>query len=352
MKIRKTWYLWGLGLLVSLVLWLALSEGLSVWRAGNAATLAQEPSGQPTSVLAGDVRTGPARILLPLLANRYPLNPPKIAFESVRDGNYEIYLMNPDGSDQFNLTRHPAKDAAPAWAPDGNRIAFVSDRDGNEEIYLINRDGSGIVRLTFSEYAFDGWPTWSPDGKRIAFQSDRAGRFDIFAMNADGSGLTRLTTHPAHDRWPDWSPDGTLITFTSNRNIYKKIYVMRSDGSNQRAVLDANEYWDDRYSTWAPDGRLTFVSDRPAPSDGSRDEEIYIINVGGAVQQLTDNSSDEPNRPGDWLARWSPDGTRFVFYSDRDGDFRKNVIVKVMATGAEIRLTDNSWNDEFPVWSP
>jgi Tol biopolymer transport system component len=64
------------------------------------------------------------------------------------------------------------------------------------------------------------------------------------------------------------------------------------------------------------------------------------------LQQLTDNDA------GDWLARWESDGARFVFYSDRDGAYHKNIIVKILASGAEIRLTDNTWNDEYPVWSP
>ena len=70
-----------------------------------------------------------------------------IAFASNRDGNFEIYVMNPDGSGQTNITNNPASDNYPAWSPDGSKIAFSSDRDGNAEIYVMNADGSGVRRV-------------------------------------------------------------------------------------------------------------------------------------------------------------------------------------------------------------
>jgi Tol biopolymer transport system component len=72
----------------------------------------------------------------------------KIAFNSDRDGNYEIYVMNADGSDQINLSENAADDICPAWSPDGKRVAFSTDRDGNYEIYVMNADGSDQIRLT------------------------------------------------------------------------------------------------------------------------------------------------------------------------------------------------------------
>ncbi len=85
-----------------------------------------------------------------------------------------------------------------------SRIAFSSDRDGNYEIYVMNADGSGQTRLTDNE-ALEWFPTWSPDGRRIAFSSDRDGNWDIYVMNADGSGQTRLTDNEGWDLLPSWS---------------------------------------------------------------------------------------------------------------------------------------------------
>src|SRR5947209_96249 len=91
----------------------------------------------------------------------------KIAFVSDRDGNQEIYAMNPDGTGSKNLTNNPSSDFDPAWSPDGTRLAFTSNRDGYNQIYVMAADGSGVTRL---DNGGDGSnPTWSPDGTKIAF---------------------------------------------------------------------------------------------------------------------------------------------------------------------------------------
>lgn len=93
----------------------------------------------------------------------------KIAFASYRDGNYEIYLMNPDGSQQINLTHHPKWDSMPAFSPTGTQILFVSNRDGARDLYLMDTDGTNVRRV-FAEEAYRIAPAWSPDGKWIVYQ--------------------------------------------------------------------------------------------------------------------------------------------------------------------------------------
>jgi Tol biopolymer transport system component len=129
----------------------------------------------------------------------------KIAFTSERDGNYEIYVMNADGTNQTNLTKSPVSDSSPlSWSPDGKKIAFGSDRDGNSEIYIMNVDGGNQIRLTSSTFE-DFAPSFSPDGTKIAFNSDRDGNNEIYVMNADGSSQTRLTNDTFDDSFPSWS---------------------------------------------------------------------------------------------------------------------------------------------------
>ena len=93
----------------------------------------------------------------------------KIAFVSNRDGNREIYIMNPDGTEKVRLTQNFSVDLYPTWSPNGEEILFVSDRDGSRDLYLMDADGSN-VRRALKKSARREHPTWSPDGKRIAYE--------------------------------------------------------------------------------------------------------------------------------------------------------------------------------------
>ena len=128
----------------------------------------------------------------------------RITFASSRDGNFEIYIMNADGSGQINLTNNPAFDGTPSFSHDGKKIAFISDREGDQNIFIMNADGSGQRNLTKNP-AVDGQPCFSPDGQKIAFFSKRDGNFEIYIMNADGSGQRNLTKNPAVDNFPSFS---------------------------------------------------------------------------------------------------------------------------------------------------
>ena len=101
--------------------------------------------------------------------------------------------MLADGSDLTDLINNQAPDGGPqGWSPDGTRIAFTSARDGNFEIYVIDADGTNAKRLTKNP-ARDRWPDWSSAGTKIAFMFNRDGNDDMYIMNADGSSQTNLT---------------------------------------------------------------------------------------------------------------------------------------------------------------
>lgn len=160
-----------------------------------------------------------------------------IAFTMTRDGQAEIYLMDPDGGNLRRLTDHPAEDVSPTWSPDGRRIAFVSDRAGGPQIYVMNRDGSGVRRVTFAG-RYNTTPAWSPNGDVIAFTGrDSRNRFDIFTVDPDTSYIERLTQDQGQSQSPTWSPDGRWIAFTSTRGGEgARLFVMTRDGSYQRVV--------------------------------------------------------------------------------------------------------------------
>lgn len=99
-----------------------------------------------------------------------------------------LYKVGSGGGNPQRLTMHES-DTAPAAF--NTKVAFMSARDGNWEVYSINMDGTGLNQLTTNS-AQDGLPTWSPDGQSIAFVSNRGGVWAIWAMNADGSNQRKL----------------------------------------------------------------------------------------------------------------------------------------------------------------
>src|SRR5579871_2717689 len=177
-----------------------------------------------------------ALLAAPCAYSQNPGGPPgSVVFFSARDAhsNNQIYVMNPNGSNQVRVTFDMASDVDPDISPDGKSIVFTSNQPGNNDIFLL--DSSGTVRNLTNNPATDEWARWSPDGKQIAFGSNRdGGVFEIFVMNADGSGSpTQLTFPPLLGRYPTWSPDGKQIVFRHGIDIY----TINADGSGNPVPL-------------------------------------------------------------------------------------------------------------------
>jgi len=279
----------------------------------------------------------------------------RIAFASDRDGNFEIYIMNPDGGGLTRITDHPADDLSPVWSADGNRLAFVSYRDGNAEIYAMNSDGSGLTRLT-NNPADDLDPAWSPDGARIAFTSGRDNTDEIYVMNADGGSPTNLSNNgEGDDVQPAWSPAGTSLAFASNRDENYEIYVMNADGSNQRNLT--NNPATDSNPTWSP-MRITFQSDRDSPpNEPETNFEIYSINGanGSGPTRLTDNADNPASVVNESFdvapSRSFESGAMIAFASTRDGDFEIYTSSADGSTPEQLTSNDEA-NDIEPAVQP
>ncbi len=183
----------------------------------------------------------------------------KIAFHSNRDGNWEVYVMNSDGSHQHRLTFSEAADADPVWSPNGRQIAFMSKRDGNWEVYVMDADGKHPRRLTHHP-GIDAEPDWSPDGSQIVFMSDRNiinedHFFNLFVMDADGSNVKQVTDLGFGTN-PMWSPDGEWLLFRG-----REIYACRTDGTDLWKVTPPKPAISMSLGGWSPDGKQVLYTE-------------------------------------------------------------------------------------------
>ena len=265
----------------------------------------------------------------------------QIAFESNRDGNSDIYIM--DAKDQVvtRITDNPANDMQPALAPDTQQIVYVSNQDGNNEIYLTGVDRRAPINLT-NNPADDQLPTWSPDGKWIAFTSNRDGNQEIYIMRSDGSEVRNLTNEGANDFAPAWFSSGGFLSsrewilFTSMRDGNQEIYMVKPDGSELTNLTNnaANDYSPTAYGM---QNIIAFVSDR----DGN--PEIYTMGTdGGGVINISNYPGQdlEPsfNASGDWIA----------FSTDRDGNLE---IYIIRNDGSQAyNMSRSASQDRHPDW--
>jgi TolB protein len=259
----------------------------------------------------------------------------KLAFQSNRDGNPEIYSMNATGTGQRRLTNDSDADRAPNYAASGHLIAFERSSDEGPEIWVMGADGSGETRI--ARRGDD--PSWSPDGRRIAFRSSRDGNPEIYVMDADGSDAKRLTNHPAADGGPAWSPDGRRIAFHTLRDGGPtEIYVMDPDGSDQTRLT--NNRFADLEPSWAPDGsRIAFQAVSP---QGNADIGVMNADGTGQARLTTDPAADRS-------PAWAPDGTKIAFTTVRDG----NAEIYVMNSdgSGQANVSANPAAESLPDWA-
>ncbi len=268
----------------------------------------------------------------------------RIAFTTNEDANPgDIYVVNADGTSRVRLTRDPAYDGHPSWAPDGQEITFWSTRDSNAgDVYTMQDNGQAVMRLTRNA-ARDAFPAWSPDGLRIAFASNRDNnRGDIYAMNTDGTEPMRLTYAPELETHPCWSTDGSQIAFVRWRDDgSSKIYVVPADGGEPQQLVAAGDWVSD--PDWCR----------------AREEIAFVVGRGNRnwgdlwfVDALQGNISRRWSFRGrEWEPTWSPDGTMICCsHSRRRGGEHANLMIFDLDSGETWVVNDSEAADREPDW--
>ena len=324
----------------------------------------------------------------------------RIAFRSGRDGG-GLYVMGRTGE---LVKKVSDRGFNPAWSPDGQKLAYstqgIAERPGNRtaagaEIWVLTLATGETRRLTDKDAM---QPAWSPDGSRIAYwgYAPQSRNREVWTVSVTGGEPTRITDNPAIDWNPVWTPDGRNLYFGSDRGGSLGLWRVGLDprsgeASGSPEPIQIPSTWAASFGLSGDGSRMVFASYHPsgqvyaadfnaqsgtvAPPvqithgtriwdyldvspDGQRlvmstlypREDVFVADAsGGNLRQITDDAA------ADRGVRWSPDGTRILYYAGKPGELMH--IFTMGSDGSTVRqITDvvpeggTSW--VFPQWSP
>jgi Tol biopolymer transport system component len=178
----------------------------------------------------------------------------QLAFTSDRDGEPEIFVINLDGTGERQLTDNEVTDVLPLWSPDGQWIAFSSSEgaEGDPNIYIMRPDGSEVQRVTFSPRYDGDAATWSADSQWLIFPADRIGNYELYAVKVDGSAFGTLTLTAGNEFSGILSPDGRYLLMSVFYEHYTGV-VVRDLANGQDYELTEADY-SAGFATWLPAG--------------------------------------------------------------------------------------------------
>jgi Tol biopolymer transport system component len=253
---------------------------------------------------------------IPPAGAAFPGTNGRIGFTANLSGkSWQLYTMNPDGTDVQRITRIPGSQQTNhmvQWAPNGRRLALMSEHSGEPELYLVRADGSHFHRVFDDPKHVDLFPTWSPDGSKLLFgrSSNRTGNLALFTIQPDGSDLTRITGARIDHAGGQYTPDSSAIIFDgSEGGVIAALYRVDADGSNlvQLTPTDLRAGIPDI----SPDGtHVVFYDGQNGPLPNS----IWTMQIDGSeLTRLTDAGCCFH----DTSPEYSPDGTQIAFVTDR-----------------------------------
>ncbi len=296
----------------------------------------------------------------------------KIVFVGNQSGTWQLYTINPDGSDITQITNLPPtiwETWYPAFSPNGKRIIFGHDTpahpcgtysvpsSGCVDLYVVNADGTGLVQLTHD--GLSSVARWSPDGGRIVFSHfvPLTGEAVMATMSTDGTDeSTTLTSKFWSSSIGTYTPNGMQIVFESQLDgLLSAAWRMNADGSKQRRLTPATLAASP--TDVSPDGlHVLLTNNYNTNSTPAFNSALFVAGIDGEhIRQITHVASANEN-----FGTYSPDGKKIVFVSDRLNSFTNYDLFTMDADGSNITriasgLTVGGCPDENcvgPSWGP
>ena len=264
-----------------------------------------------------------------------------IFFTSNRTGHKEIWVMDPDGKNQRQITRFNSISTYPNVSPDGTKVAFTSWAKGQPAIFVFSVDPVRDLRYYNQAASVNQAGSFTPDGKQIVYASSAGnGRCcRIFIANLDGTGFRPISSSSAIEVEPKVNPKtGADIVFTSGRSGPQQIYRMNMDGADvERLTPGTGEASN---PAWHPDGQHIAFAWTQGYATGAFN--VFTMNVATREYvQLThgDGKNENPN--------WAPDGAHIVFAKTRGSSSQ---IWTMLANGSQLQQLTTTGSNERPVW--
>lgn len=262
-----------------------------------------------------------------------------IYFVSNRTGHQEIWSMDPDGSNQKQLTRFNSISIMPAVSPDGTKIAFTSYASGNPAIFILSTETGRRLPFYNQKASMNATPDFTPDGKQILYSSSASGYAQIYVANLDGSNLRRISSSRAIEVEPKVNPKtANDIVFVSGRSGPQQIFRMNFDGTGVERLT--NGEGEASNPSWNPNGEVIAFAWTRGYATGNFN--IFLMDVATRrFDQLThsEGRNENPN--------WAPDGRHLVFMSTRSGSEQ---IWTMVADGTQVRQLTTQGRNKTPIW--
>ena len=275
------------------------------------------------------------------------------------NGQGHIFTMAPDGSDVRQVTFARGVQAHSSISPDGTKIAYSQVNPTGSSVNVANRSGGAPVVLNRGHH-WSMVPNWSPDGAHIAFFFNDTATTEIYTMAANGSDVRQLTftKPPIQHVGPKYSPDGALLLYASDAGEkdpanLQNIWTMPSDGGpGTRLTRNINN----RESRgWSPDG-TRIVTQTVRNGVG----QLVVLNADGSGErQITHFPANTPTfvpggifpaMRGAVTPAWSPDGQWIAFAANPAGNYD---IYRIRPDGSELTRITHSPQPELSVgWGP